>query len=68
MFDDNPKYQELRRIREEEGYDGPLDQDLRKVDPLDRRRVAAPQTGRPDRQLHGRGAHPASGVLDDWFK
>ncbi|MEU6781510.1 hypothetical protein ABZ912_20080 [Nonomuraea angiospora] len=37
MFDDDPKFRELRRIREEEGYDGPLDQDLRKVDPLDPR-------------------------------
>lgn len=25
MFDDDPKYRELRRIRDEEGYDGPLD-------------------------------------------
>lgn len=37
MFDDDPKYQKLRRIREEEGYDGPLDQDGRRVDPLDSR-------------------------------
>lgn len=40
MFDNDPKYRELRRIREEEGYDGPLDQDLRKVDPLDPRAQA----------------------------
>lgn len=25
MFTDDPKFHELRRIREEEGYDGPLD-------------------------------------------
>jgi hypothetical protein len=25
MFDNDPKYRKLRRIREEEGYDGPLD-------------------------------------------
>ena len=25
MFDDDPRFQELRRIRDEEGYDGPLD-------------------------------------------
>lgn len=37
MFDDDPKYRELRRIRDEEGYDGPLDQDNRKVDPTDPR-------------------------------
>ena len=37
MFDNDPKYRELRRIREEEGYDGPLDQDLRRADPLDPR-------------------------------
>lgn len=24
MFDNDPTYQDLRRIREEEGYDGPL--------------------------------------------
>ena len=24
MFDNDPAYQDLRRIREEEGYDGPL--------------------------------------------
>ncbi|MEU4576588.1 hypothetical protein [Nonomuraea sp. NPDC023979] len=36
MFDDNPRFRELQRIREE-GYDGPLDQDLRKVDPTDPR-------------------------------
>ncbi|MGW4800918.1 hypothetical protein ACWEPC_51715 [Nonomuraea sp. NPDC004297] len=35
MFDHDPRYQELRRLREEEGYDRPLDQDGRKVDPLD---------------------------------
>lgn len=41
MFDNNPRCQELRRIREEEDYDGPLDQDGRKVDPLDPRAQAA---------------------------
>lgn len=30
LFDDDPKYQELKAIRES-GYDGPLDQDLKKV-------------------------------------
>jgi hypothetical protein len=40
MFNDDPKYRELRRIREEEGYDGPLDEDLRKVEPLDPRAEA----------------------------
>lgn len=37
MYDDDPTFQELRRIREQEGYDGHLDQDLHKVDPLDPR-------------------------------
>ncbi|MEU8362300.1 hypothetical protein AB0C27_40410 [Nonomuraea sp. NPDC048882] len=37
MYDDDPKYQRLRRIREEEGYDGPLNQDDLKVGPLDPR-------------------------------
>jgi hypothetical protein len=26
IFDSDPRFQDLRRIREEEGYDGPLDQ------------------------------------------
>lgn len=40
MFDNDPKYRELRRIREEEGYDGPLDQDLNRVPPTDQRAQA----------------------------
>jgi hypothetical protein len=36
MFDDDPKYQKLKAIREG-GYDGPLDQDLREVAPTDPR-------------------------------
>lgn len=27
MFDDDPQFQALKRIREDECYDGPLDQD-----------------------------------------
>ncbi len=34
VFDDDPKFQRLREIRE--GYDGPLDQDLRPVSPVSR--------------------------------
>lgn len=30
-FDGDPKFEELRRIREDEGYKGWLDQDLQKV-------------------------------------
>jgi len=30
MFDDDPKFQQLKKIRES-GYDGPLDQDLTPV-------------------------------------
>jgi hypothetical protein len=41
MFDDNPRYQELRRIREEQGYDGPLDDDGTRSDPLSPRAQAA---------------------------
>jgi len=37
MFDNDPKYRELRRIREEEGYDGPLDQDMQEVNSTDPR-------------------------------
>lgn len=31
MFDKDPKYQQLKHIREVEGYKGWLDQDLKKV-------------------------------------
>ena len=31
IFDGDPKFEELRRIREDEGYRGWLDQDNRKV-------------------------------------
>jgi len=41
MFDDDPKYQALLRIREEEGYDGPLDHDGTRSDPLSLRAQAA---------------------------
>jgi hypothetical protein len=34
LFDDNARFQELRHIREEEGYDGPLDQDGKPSNPL----------------------------------
>jgi len=36
MFDDDPKFQKLKEIREG-GYDGPLDQDLNRAGPLDPR-------------------------------
>jgi hypothetical protein len=36
MFDNDPKYQKLKEIREG-GYDGPLDQDLNRVPPTDPR-------------------------------
>lgn len=39
MFDADPKFQKLKDIRES-GYDGPLDQDLNKVDPTDPRAQA----------------------------
>ncbi len=32
LFDGDPKFEKLREIREDEGYDGWLDQDLNKVD------------------------------------
>ncbi|MEV0382907.1 hypothetical protein [Nonomuraea sp. NPDC050643] len=41
MFNDDPRYQELKRIREEQGYDGPLDQDGRPDDPTSVRAQAA---------------------------
>lgn len=41
IFDNDPRFQELRRIREEEGYDGPLDHDGQKSDPLSPRAQAA---------------------------
>jgi hypothetical protein len=40
MFDNDPKYQKLKAIREG-GYDGPLDQDLNRVPPTDPRALAA---------------------------
>lgn len=36
IFDNDPKFEELKRIREDEGYQGPVDQDLNKVGDLDR--------------------------------
>lgn len=36
IFDNDPKYQELKRIREVEGYKGWLDQDLRRVADTDK--------------------------------
>ena len=46
MFDDDPRFHELRRIRDEEGYDGPLDgtnadPDPRRSDPISPRAQAA---------------------------
>ncbi|MEU6725440.1 hypothetical protein ABZ917_17170 [Nonomuraea wenchangensis] len=41
MFENDPKYRELKRIREEEGYDGPLDHDGTRSDPLSPRAQAA---------------------------
>ncbi|MEV0584129.1 hypothetical protein [Nonomuraea sp. NPDC050310] len=35
LFDKDPKHQRLKEIRDS-GYDGPLDKDLNKVDPLSR--------------------------------
>lgn len=41
MFDDDPKFLELKQIREGEGYDGPLDDDGTRSDPLSLRAQAA---------------------------
>jgi hypothetical protein len=35
IFDGDPRYQELKRIREKEGYKGWLDQDNKKVSDKD---------------------------------
>lgn len=35
IFDNDPKFEELRRIREDEGYKGALDQDNNKVEDVD---------------------------------
>lgn len=35
LFDNDPKFEELRRIREDEGYKGWLDQDNNKVPDVD---------------------------------
>lgn len=32
LFDGDPQFEELRRIREDEGYTGPLDENLNRVD------------------------------------
>lgn len=34
IFDGDPKFEELKRIREDEGYEGWLDQDLNKVEDI----------------------------------
>lgn len=39
LFDNDPKYQQLKKIREGSGYDGPLNQDGERNDPLDRQAI-----------------------------
>ncbi len=35
IFDGEPKFEALRRLREDEGYTGPIDQDGNRVDDMD---------------------------------
>lgn len=36
LFDGDPKFEKLKKIRDEEGYKGWLDQDLNKVEDIDK--------------------------------